>query len=646
MRVRPYPTSPLYFGRARDDSGGSTPEPPQAPLPPEPTPTVTYGLPSNASLARGQRITSQSGRGILIHQDDGNVVFYLDGTPLWSTNTYGAATSVFWMQPDGNLVLYAAEGYPNSLWSSGTWQYPGAYLTLSDSGAMIVSRTGLDVLWRMPLSAPPAPTPTPIPPGGVIDQVGQISEELAERLKSAVAIIQLTVGMPPVGNLNDLLAWSRAVRDLRASNPLIAQAFSVIESAFPGQEPSSGFLSAIAHVGHAVVSGVSAVGSTIVRAVGSVAGVVGSAIKFVTGDFPSPADYEPENLCVTAWADPPKFALLSAVAAIVFPPSLLYIGMYAPPNVAGLALGLAEALAKGGTSRVIDKILDPLFEAVSELASTLLDYAFNGNAALVRWALRKIASRLPEGVPQAIILSLAEASDAIVNALKDIRALKSESFFARIGEGMQRVADKLSGELKAYLDSAGSAIRAAAAAISIIIDKGIDGLHEALNVLVTQLLGIPADFMNLTRQAQIEIAKMKILGDGAAPTAILANIVQAARSGISSLAEAASHLPFHLGEVVGTAVGLFDQLIGEVDTFIQNLFALAAEGSAPPIVVDETPIPMPPAIPVDPEHDGGGGGMSALLFAAAGGLGGALVGGPLGGVLGAGAALLFGKDRR
>jgi hypothetical protein len=649
MRVRRAPTA-LNFVRSRgDDPGESFPEPPPgSPLPPPPiepippaedpappqAPPPPYILPSGASLAKNQRLTSISGRAVLIHQEDGNVVIYVDGEPRWSTNTYGAPTYLFTMEPGGNLVLYKADGA--SFWNSGTAGYAGAYLALSDDGgAAIISRAG-DAVWRAQLSPPPS---TPAPPRTPRD----LTQEAIERIKASTTLVRLAVGMPPMSNVNDLLAWSRAVRDLRAINPLINEAFNVIQAAYPQEEEPQGFFAAVADFGSNIVEGVAFVGGKFVN-------VVGSVIKFVAGDLPSPDDYLPENLCVTGWTNPAKMALLTGVAALIFPPALLYIGLYIPPNIAGLPIGMAQALAVGGPDRVIAKILNPLWEAlygkVKEVITVVLDFAFNGNAALVRWALRKIAEKLPEGVHQAIILALAEAGDTLLDALKSLQAIKTESFYVSIGDALEKVAGQLNAELQAYIAAIGSAIKAGAAAISLIIDKGLEGVDEAGNILITRLLGIPDDFMALSRAAQIEIAKIKVFGGDAAPTAMLAAVVQGVREGLSDLVEATQKLPFDLAEIVGGVVGLVDQLVGNVDGFIQQLFALAAEGGGVPDAGGpEGDLPSPDGAPGGPAPSGGSGGMSKILFAGAGGLLGTLLGGPIGGVAGAGAGLLLGKGK-
>ncbi|MEU4689872.1 ricin-type beta-trefoil lectin domain protein [Actinoplanes sp. NPDC023714] len=57
----------------------------------------------------------------LANQRDGNLVLYkADGTPIWSSNTYGQGPSTLRMQTDGNVVLYRNDNN-KPIWSSGLW---------------------------------------------------------------------------------------------------------------------------------------------------------------------------------------------------------------------------------------------------------------------------------------------------------------------------------------------------------------------------------------------------------------------------------------------------------------------------------------------------------------------------------------------
>jgi hypothetical protein len=64
-------------------------------------------------------------------QQDGNLVIYskLTGHPLWSSNTYNNPGAHAVMQGDGNLVVYAADGHP--LWSTNTGGRTNAHAVLT-----------------------------------------------------------------------------------------------------------------------------------------------------------------------------------------------------------------------------------------------------------------------------------------------------------------------------------------------------------------------------------------------------------------------------------------------------------------------------------------------------------------------------------
>ena len=90
----------------------------------------------------------------LVMQPDGNFVEYgiYDATlpqditqgqyitPLWASNTRGMGTVRCNMQPDGNLVLYAANG--QAIWASNTSGYPGSFLRCQDDGNLVILGPG------------------------------------------------------------------------------------------------------------------------------------------------------------------------------------------------------------------------------------------------------------------------------------------------------------------------------------------------------------------------------------------------------------------------------------------------------------------------------------------------------------------------
>jgi parallel beta-helix repeat protein len=109
------------------------------------TPTGCTDMLGNQGLYPGQSLYSCDGRFHLILQNDGNLVLYQGGTPLWASGTTGSSSAVAIMQGDGNFVIYNAAG--TALWSSGTPNHSGAYLAVQNDGNVVIySSVGIP-LW-------------------------------------------------------------------------------------------------------------------------------------------------------------------------------------------------------------------------------------------------------------------------------------------------------------------------------------------------------------------------------------------------------------------------------------------------------------------------------------------------------------------
>ena len=109
-------------------------------------------LPSGGSMNRGDNIASCNGQYSLNMQWDGNLVVYGPSGPLWSSwfakqgvvapAGYGVTQGqVAVMQTDGNFAVW---GSPD--WSSETYGYSGAYLSMQDDGNLVIYRNGAP-LW-------------------------------------------------------------------------------------------------------------------------------------------------------------------------------------------------------------------------------------------------------------------------------------------------------------------------------------------------------------------------------------------------------------------------------------------------------------------------------------------------------------------
>ncbi|KZX21235.1 hypothetical protein [Rathayibacter tanaceti] len=94
------------------------------------------------SLTAGQQLTADASRATM--QSDGNFVIYTSGQPQWSTETTGAGNRLE-MQRDGNAVIYGADG--SVKWSSGTAGNPGAQMTLTPRGVLVIGGSQTEPLW-------------------------------------------------------------------------------------------------------------------------------------------------------------------------------------------------------------------------------------------------------------------------------------------------------------------------------------------------------------------------------------------------------------------------------------------------------------------------------------------------------------------
>ena len=80
----------------------------------------------------------------LVLQEDGNLVQYSNGSPIWASGTDGQNIGKVIMQSDGNLVMYRNDGRP--VWATDTSGNYGAYLTMNDDGVISLNAGGSGVL--------------------------------------------------------------------------------------------------------------------------------------------------------------------------------------------------------------------------------------------------------------------------------------------------------------------------------------------------------------------------------------------------------------------------------------------------------------------------------------------------------------------
>ncbi len=111
------------------------------------------GAPGSA-LSAGQRlypdseIRSPNGAFVLRYQADGNLVLYGPSGAVWASGTAGLGGLHCEMQPDGNFVIYHANGA--APWESGTAGLPGAELRVQDDGYLVIYDAGQNVPWWAP----------------------------------------------------------------------------------------------------------------------------------------------------------------------------------------------------------------------------------------------------------------------------------------------------------------------------------------------------------------------------------------------------------------------------------------------------------------------------------------------------------------
>ena len=135
----------------------------RVPAPNFPTGTgrILVGDGPSSQLLKEQVLYSQNGWYRLKMQSDGNLVITdKAGSVTWNSGTYGTAAHFAAFQPDGNLVLYAADG-STAIWWTNHGQYPqntGYVWLLDDSGEFVLfDRNNLPV-WRSWTGRTPEPT--------------------------------------------------------------------------------------------------------------------------------------------------------------------------------------------------------------------------------------------------------------------------------------------------------------------------------------------------------------------------------------------------------------------------------------------------------------------------------------------------------
>jgi hypothetical protein len=423
--------------------------------------------------------------------------------------------------------------------------------------------------------------------------------------------------------------------------------------------------------------GASAIGKgavAVVKAVPKAAETVGkgtvAVVKAVAHALPSPADYDPERLIVIGLTDPAKFAVLTGAASLVVPGlGAAYMAQFLLPQAIGTGLPLAvgKAVAKGGWDRVVNNILEPIYKDLGDKAKFLVDYALNGNSAIARWGVRKVADKLGESVVKAILLAIADSAQ-IIDVIRNPSQLKEEGTFINLADLIQKVASSGAVGQGGFRDGAlatGEVLRALAPSISIILKRGVEGVPDAIDRTAQKVLGFsPKEILALPKEAQVAIAKAKFSNENGFKLGIL----NGATTAIKSLADALGKLPWGVGKVFTAILGAIEKMVADVQKFLEMVKAMAANPGAmmpstpPPLEPPPPdPSPAPPPTPVvvapapapEPANTGvippppdprvamkpSSGSRLAKMLVGAGG--GALIGGPAGALIGGAAGAIL-----
>lgn len=111
-----------------------------------PTPTWKTSLAAGERLRPGESLRSPDGRTYFTLQGDGNLVIYDPAkNAIWNAGTQGQGGTSLVLQGDGNLVLYTASG--GVVWHLGTYGSGAARLNMQDDGNLVLYTATAGVVW-------------------------------------------------------------------------------------------------------------------------------------------------------------------------------------------------------------------------------------------------------------------------------------------------------------------------------------------------------------------------------------------------------------------------------------------------------------------------------------------------------------------
>lgn len=105
----------------------------------------TTMLTGGSALAAGQSLVSPNRGYRAVMQSDGNFVVYrANGSPVWSSGTWGRGGTSITMQRDGNLVLYGSRG---AVWASNTTPNRGDELVMQNDSNLVIYNGYDQAVW-------------------------------------------------------------------------------------------------------------------------------------------------------------------------------------------------------------------------------------------------------------------------------------------------------------------------------------------------------------------------------------------------------------------------------------------------------------------------------------------------------------------
>ncbi len=165
------------------------------------------------TLFAGQGVFSCDGRFYFVYQGDGNLVLYRwDGglrEAMWWSGTVGTLGFAV-MQGDGNLVIYAGG---RGVWHTGTYNHPGASLTIRD-GILAIRGPDGGVLWSPELAVALASvSDVSVSEGVTVTRQARFSVTLSRQVGTTVTVSYATA---------DGTAWAGADYTARSGTLTLA----------------------------------------------------------------------------------------------------------------------------------------------------------------------------------------------------------------------------------------------------------------------------------------------------------------------------------------------------------------------------------------------------------------------------------------